>query len=103
MYTNLDVLQLTGLTDTCYCNTCQLNRLQFPKYGGFMDFETYDFYRKNFNIAWIWAFCAAIGALLPTAVFAAALVWWLKCRDLWSADERKGPSIKGPGLLAWLQ
>ena len=67
-----------------------------------MDFETFEFDRDNFNVVLIWAFSASIGGLLPIAVFTVALVWWLRCRDLWSADERRGPSTEDINL-AWLQ
>jgi hypothetical protein len=67
-----------------------------------MDFETFEFDRDNFNVAWIWILCASIGGLLPICVFIIALFWWLRCRDLWSADERSGPSIRYISS-AWLQ
>ncbi|KAF4626766.1 hypothetical protein G7Y89_g11394 [Cudoniella acicularis] len=94
---------VTGATDTCYCNTCMLNRqLGFSQFEAIMDFETFEFGRDNFSVAWIWALCASIGGLLPIAVFTVALFWWLRCRDLWSVDERSGPSIRYMSL-AWLQ
>lgn len=80
------VFQLTGAINNCYCKAAVLS-MPFGL-GGYIDFETADFYRKNFNISTFWTAGTALGALVPTIALVTSLFWWLKCKHLWSANER---------------
>lgn len=77
---------MTGLASNCFCKCSVLNT---PGFGGYIDFKDYNFYTKNFVVIPFWVGSAVIGGLVPTMAFVVALFWWLKCRHLWKANERR--------------
>ena len=60
-----------------------------PTLGGYIDFKEYGFYRENFKVMLYWIVAAVVGGSVPAIAFVVALFWWLKCRDLWKANERQ--------------
>lgn len=78
--------QLSGMINNCYCKAAVLG-MPFGL-GGYIDFESAEFYRKNFNISLFWTAGTAFGSLVPTIAFLTAMFWWLKCKHLWAANER---------------
>ncbi|KAF4457811.1 hypothetical protein F53441_325 [Fusarium austroafricanum] len=77
--------QLTGVMNNCYCKS---SALSMPGIGGYMDFENAAFYRDHFNSGYYWGFAAVIGGAIPLITFLVALFWWMKCKHLWSANEK---------------
>jgi hypothetical protein len=59
-----------------------------PGIGGYMDFENAAFYRDHFNSGYYWGFAAVLGGAIPLIAFLVALFWWVKCKHLWSANEK---------------
>lgn len=70
-----------------------------------MDFENLEFYRDNFNVVQFWTASAAVGGIVPVITFIVAIFWWIRCSDLWKADERARE--KRPRIIEadtrWLQ
>ncbi|KAL2681132.1 hypothetical protein Neosp_008736 [[Neocosmospora] mangrovei] len=55
--------------------------------GGYMMFESFDFYVKNFAMEGPWISASVLGGLVPGAVLVTATAWWMKCQHLWSTEE----------------
>ncbi len=99
----MGMMQVAGLANNCYCNSSALN---MPLQGGYLDFENYSFYLRNYNSVDYWAAGAIVGGSVPSIAFVVALFWWLKCRHLWKANERRGHQLQQWGVYAdtrWLQ
>ncbi|KAK0613957.1 hypothetical protein B0T14DRAFT_436678 [Immersiella caudata] len=77
--------QVSGLASNCWCKSSPF----VPNLGGYIDFESPKFYRDHFDIKRYWIGSAVIGSIVPTMAFIVALFWWLKCRHLWKANERR--------------
>ncbi|KAM7188161.1 hypothetical protein V8F20_010657 [Naviculisporaceae sp. PSN 640] len=94
--------QVTGLASNCFCKSSAINR---PFLGGYIDFENYSFYRDHYNVIPFWIFGAVVGGLVPTAAFVVALFWWVKCRQIWKANERTTnyPVYAVRASTEWLQ
>jgi len=70
-----------------------------------VDFESQEFYRDNFSVMYYWAAAAVVGGLFRCIAFFLAVFWWIRCRDLWKANERTA-DVKHAGVEAdtrWLQ
>ncbi|KAK0643191.1 hypothetical protein B0T16DRAFT_391758 [Cercophora newfieldiana] len=79
------IFQVTGLASNCWCKSSPFA----PGWGGYIDFKDYSFYKRNFDVQRYWIGSAIIGSFVPTVAFVVALFWWLKCRHLWKANERR--------------
>ncbi|OIW31119.1 hypothetical protein CONLIGDRAFT_614585 [Coniochaeta ligniaria NRRL 30616] len=94
--------QLTGGMNNCFCKSSLFN---LPFKGGYMDFENAQFYKTNFDVVMYWAIATAIGGIVPVAVFFIAIFWWMRCKNLWRAEEREVPRVwDGPQAdMNWLR
>ncbi|KAJ4314006.1 hypothetical protein N0V84_009113 [Fusarium piperis] len=72
---------LAGGFRTCWCSTVKLSS------GGYMMFESFDYYVKNFAMDGPWISASVLGGLVPGAVLVTATAWWMKCQHLWSTEE----------------
>ncbi|KAB5560223.1 hypothetical protein GE09DRAFT_962289 [Coniochaeta sp. 2T2.1] len=84
--------QLTGGMNNCFCKSSLFN---VPFQGGYMDFENAQFYKANFDVVMFWAIATAIGGFVPVSVFFVAIFWWMRCKNLWRAEERDVPGVWG--------
>ncbi|KAF4980008.1 hypothetical protein FZEAL_3870 [Fusarium zealandicum] len=80
-------VQLTSQA-SCMALTVQLSH---PYFGGYMMFESFDFYFKNCDMNGPWIAASVLGGFFRAAVFVMATLWWMKCQHFWSTDER-GPA-----------
>jgi len=96
---------VTGQLMNCYCNACMPGRA--AHYGGYMDFETFEFYRDHFNLRFQWMLGVIFGSMIPAGSFFFAWFWWWRSKDLWHADENRRigdtelEGDMGPGLVVW--
>jgi len=70
-----------------------------------VDFESQEFYRDNFSVMHYWAAAAVVGAFSVHRIFSGGVLVWIRCRDLWKANERT-VDVKHVGVEAdtrWLQ
>ncbi|KAK3323067.1 hypothetical protein B0H66DRAFT_621255 [Apodospora peruviana] len=78
------ILLASGVLNNCYCNTVMNGK---TGYGGYTDFESFQFYRDHYGLTAPWITAAAIGSSIPIAALVTALSWWQKCKHLWAASE----------------
>ncbi|RSL95586.1 hypothetical protein CEP52_011963 [Fusarium oligoseptatum] len=57
--------------------------------GGYMMFESFDYYVKNFAMDGPWISASVLGGLVPGAVLVTTTAWWMKCQHLWSTEEKE--------------
>jgi len=88
--------------NNCFCKASLFN---LPFAGGYIDFENAQFYKSNFDVVKYWAIATAIGGFVPVAVFFVAIFWWMRCKNLWRAEERDVPRVwDGPQAdMNWLR
>ncbi|KAM6519279.1 hypothetical protein FALCPG4_012924 [Fusarium falciforme] len=72
---------LAGGFRSCWCSTVKLSS------GGYMMFESFDYYVENFAMSGPWISASVLGGLVPGAVLVTATAWWMKCQHLWSTEE----------------
>ncbi|KAK4227131.1 hypothetical protein QBC38DRAFT_499666 [Podospora fimiseda] len=65
-----------GLLNNCFCNSCMAGF--FKGYGGYVDFEGFEYYRKNFNLTNPWIALAASASFVSILYIVTALYWWLE-------------------------
>ncbi|KAM7210408.1 hypothetical protein V8F06_014212 [Rhypophila decipiens] len=97
------LFQVTGLASNCFCKSSVISRP--AGLGGYVDFETYSFYTTYFNVIPFWTAGAVVGGMVPTIAFIVALFWWVKCRQIWKANERTRnyPVYAVKACTDWLQ
>jgi len=78
--------QLTGGMNTCWCQTAHF---AYPHFGGYMTFENTKELRDLFNVVKYWAPAAGIGLAIPVASFFGAVIWWFKCRRMWTVSKTR--------------
>ncbi|KAI8715224.1 hypothetical protein NCS52_01029700 [Fusarium sp. LHS14.1] len=74
---------LAGGFRTCWCSTVKLSS------GGYMMFESFDYYVENFAMSGPWISASVLGGLVPGAVLVTATAWWMNYQHLWSTEENK--------------
>jgi hypothetical protein len=76
--------------------------MMYPAFGGYMNFENYQFYRDNCNVINYWAIAVGIGLFVPIVAFLVAVFWWLKCQHLWMANETSSGSGLRDDRIDWV-
>ncbi|KAM0435839.1 hypothetical protein ACHAPT_002730 [Fusarium lateritium] len=97
------IITLTGLVlaggfRTCFCSTVQLI---FPHSGGYMMFQSFDYYVKNFYMYGPWITASVLGGLVPGATLVTATAWWMKCQHLWSTEETEPVQDLGLAIVGF--
>lgn len=88
----LVTFQVTGVTaNTCWCKTS--NAAAALGLGGYMDFGNLAFYKEHYDVVRWWTGAAVVGVLVPVMAFVVALFWWMRCSNLWKADETNRPEM----------
>jgi len=76
---------MTGLANNCFCKSSVTCGASYG-YGGYMDFESFDFYRDNFGVSPYYAVATLVGTIIPTAISVIALNWW-RFKDSWKDPQ----------------
>ena len=63
-------------------------------YGGYMDFDPWEFYRNNYGLTEGWVAATVIALLVPLCALVTALLWWQKCKPLWEAREQGAVALQ---------
>lgn len=72
---------MTGLANNCFCKSSATCALSYG-FGGYMDFESFSFYREHFGVSPYYTVATFVGTVIPTIVSVIVLNWW-RYKDLW--------------------